>query len=330
MEIERRYMARALQLARNGLGHVSPNPMVGAVIVRNGVVIGEGWHRCFGEGHAEVNAVASVRDKSLLRDATMYVTLEPCSHFGKTPPCADLIIGCGIPRVVVATTDPFEKVSGQGVEKLRQAGVEVYVGLMEREARALNKTFFYAHTHGRPYVVLKWAQSADGYIDVERPTGVAAARFSTPATTLMVQRLRACVDAIAVGSGTVIRDNPSLEVHTIEGRSPMKVVFDRRGRVNGDWALFDTEVSVITIAEDSLGAALESLYARGVTSLLVEGGKRLLDGFMAEGLWQECRVEVSPVELGQRGRCRMMLPEGHMVSTEQFDGNTVLSFRNDS
>ena len=220
--IDEKYMRRALELARHGELDASPNPMVGAVIVApDGRIIGEGWHRRHGEGHAEVNAVASVADPSMLRDATMYVTLEPCSHYGKTPPCASLIIEKGIPRVVVGCLDPFEKVSGRGVNMLREAGVEVVTGCMEAECVALNRKFMTAHRLRRPYITLKWAESADGYID---------GHISTPVTSMLVHKLRATHDAILVGSGTVLADRPRLDTRYFVGRSPLRVILDRRGR----------------------------------------------------------------------------------------------------
>lgn len=213
MTIDEKYMQRALQLGRQGGGHASPNPMVGAVVVHDGVIIGEGFHRCCGQGHAEVNAIASVHDKSLLASSTIYVTLEPCSHYGKTPPCAKLLIDNQVPRVVVGTLDPFEKVSGRGVAMLREAGVEVVVGVLEEECLQLNKRFFIAHTTGKPWVLLKWAQSADGYM--ARHDG--AVQFSTPLTQSLMHRERSMVDAIVVGAGTVAADNPSLTTRCWSG-----------------------------------------------------------------------------------------------------------------
>lgn len=332
MDVERRYMERALQLARRGMGHVSPNPMVGAVIVHDGRIIGEGWHRRWGEGHAEVNAVASVADRSLLADATMYVTLEPCSHYGKTPPCARLIIDCGIPRVVVAALDPYERVSGRGVAMLRDAGVEVMTGLLAEESRRLNAAFFTAHTLRRPLVMLKWAQSADGYIDRVRDAGAAAQRFSTALGSAEVHALRSRFDAVMAGSGTVIADNPRLDVRLIDGRSPRKVILDRRGRIPADAAVWSgAETICIGAVQGSLTEILSSLYGRGVTSLLVEGGKRLHDSFIAAGLWDLCRVEISPLTLGAAGCCRMAVPAGRIVSDVSADGGgRLLTIANDN
>lgn len=332
MDVERRYMERALQLARRGMGHVSPNPMVGAVIVHDGRIIGEGWHRRWGEGHAEVNAVASVADRSLLADATMYVTLEPCSHYGKTPPCARLIIDCGIPRVVVAALDPYERVSGRGVAMLRDAGVEVMTGLLAEESRRLNAAFFTAHILRRPLVMLKWAQSADGYIDRVRDAGAVAQRFSTALGSAEVHALRSRFDAVMVGSGTVIADNPRLDVRLIDGRSPRKVILDRRGRIPADAAVWSgAETICIGAEQGSLTEILRSLYDRGITSLLVEGGKQLHDSFIAAGMWDLCRVEISPLTLGAAGCCRMSMPAGRLVSDRPADGGgRLLTIANDN
>lgn len=228
MVVEEKYMARCIELARGGEGNTAPNPMVGAVIVHKGKIIGEGFHRKCGEAHAEVNAVASVWDEALLRDSTIYVSLEPCSHYGKTPPCAELIIRKGIPRVVVGTLDPFPEVSGRGVRMLREAGIEVVTGVLEEEARALNPAFMTFQIRKRPYVYLKWAQSADGFMDIRREdASVPSVLLSSAETLRRVHRLRSEVAAIMVGTRTALLDNPSLTVRHWAGRSPVRVVLDR-------------------------------------------------------------------------------------------------------
>lgn len=330
MEINPLFMARALQLARNGELDASPNPMVGAVIVGpDGLIIGEGWHRRCGEGHAEVNAVNSVRDKALLTAATMYVTLEPCSHYGRTPPCAELIIRCGIPRVVVGTLDPFVKVAGRGVAMLRDAGVEVTVGVMEKECRELNRKFFTAHTLGRPYITLKWAQNADGNIH---------GQISTPLTSMLVHRERARHDAILVGSGTVLADDPSLDTRLYAGHFPLRVVLDRRGRVPAQARVFrdgnvvcyseieraDLPPVVKTAIYDTLPGVLSDLYRRGVTSLLVEGGAEVLKSFIDSGLYDAVRVETSPTA-GANPPVAPLLPKSPSW-VEQLDGNMLYGF----
>lgn len=345
MEIDEKFMRRALQIARGGMGHVSPNPMVGAVIVRDGRIIGEGYHRRYGEGHAEVNAVASVADKSLLHDCTMYVTLEPCSHYGKTPPCAKLIIDSGIPRVAVGCIDPTGKVDGKGVAMLREAGVEVVTGVLERECLELNEVFITSHLTERPWVTLKWAMSADGFLDSDRvATGGKPERFSSPASGRLVHLMRSRHDAIMAGSGTVMADNPRLDVRGVEGCSPVKVLVDRRGRIPAEASALKggrvlhfgpqrtdlpDGVEIMRCDEATpLREILDELYRQKVTSLLVEGGKALLDSFIAEGLWNECRIEVSGRVLGESGRCRMAVPEGVMSSVKAIGGNTVINVKN--
>lgn len=319
-------MARALQLAANGRGFTSPNPMVGAVIVCDGRIIGEGWHRCFGGPHAEVNAVRSVADTSLLKDSTIYVTLEPCSHYGKTPPCAELLINVGIPRVVVGSLDPNEKVAGRGVRMLRESGAEVVVGVMEEECRELNRAFMTAHTLRRPYVMLKWACSADGYLDAVRDSLSPAPHFSTPETMMAMHRIRADFDAIMVGSQTVINDNPSLNVRLYPGRSPRKVVIDRRGRLTDDYRIFTGEKPLVYACD--LDMVLSDLFKQGIISLMVEGGPTLLKSFIDAGLWDDARIEISPRHLGSSGQSPLPIPPGDIVSIFPLATNRILSIRN--
>ena len=316
MLVEEKYMRRALQLARLGAGHTSPNPMVGAVIVgADGTVIGEGWHRKCGEAHAEVNAVASVKDANLLKDSTLYVTLEPCSHYGKTPPCAKLIIECGIPHVVVGCLDPFVKVAGRGVQQLREAGVEVVVGLLEQECRELNRRFITAHTTGRPWVQLKWAQTADGFIALPPDAGENPLHMSTPVTMRLMHRQRALCDAIVVGAATARIDNPSLTTRQWPGRSPLRVVLSRDLSIGGNLNLLHDGLPTIIyngVKNEVNGAVeyvkldtskpdfwLEDLYRRGVTSVMVEGGTQVLQGLIDAGAWDEARIEISPRRVGQ-------------------------------
>lgn len=312
MKTDPRYMHRALELARHGELDASPNPMVGAVIVApDGRIIGEGWHRCCGQGHAEVNAVASVKDKSLLKDAAMYVTLEPCAHYGKTPPCARLIIETGIPKVVIGCADPFAKVAGRGIDMLREAGVEVEVGMLGKECMDLNEKFMTAHTHHRPFVTLKWAESADGFID---------GHISTPLNSCAVHRLRAMHDAILVGSGTWLADRPGLDTRLFAGHSPRRVVLDRRGRIT------DAPDNVLMMkGYSSLRDVLERLYTEhGITSLLVEGGAEVLRSFMDEGLWDRIRIERSPMAIHGKVPAPS-LPAGiHIEETVKIDNHDII------
>ncbi len=266
---DEKFMQRCLQLAKNGRQNAKPNPMVGSVIVSSeGLIIGEGYHVRCGEGHAEVNAFASVRpeDEELLREATMYVSLEPCSHYGKTPPCADLIIRKGIRRVVIGCVDEFAQVQGRGIRKLREAGVEVEVGVLENECRALNRRFFTFHRLRRPYIILKWAQTANGFIDDEgRPLAI-----SSPFTKMLSHKLRAEEDAILVGWVTDEREHPQLTVQDWTGPNPKRMVVDRTHPLN-----------------------LGSLHAHNIQSLIVEGGAQTLKSFLVQDLWDEIRVETN-------------------------------------
>ncbi|MGN1246464.1 MAG: bifunctional diaminohydroxyphosphoribosylaminopyrimidine deaminase/5-amino-6-(5-phosphoribosylamino)uracil reductase RibD [Muribaculaceae bacterium] len=333
---DERYMRRALQLAALGEGNVSPNPMVGAVIVADGRIIGEGYHRCYGEGHAEVNAVASVTDRSLLRGATIYVTLEPCSHYGKTPPCAKLLIDCGFGRVVVGVRDPFAKVSGRGIAMLRDAGIEVTEGVLEAECRHINRRFITAHSLGRPWVLLKWAQSSDGFIDAPRclapdEAGQSTAatvgepvKFSTPITAVWMHRERAGVDAILVGANTVALDNPSL---TVRGwsvrRQPLRVVLAGHSPVPPDAKLLTDGLPTLIYSSD-LHTVLADLYHRGITSLMVEGGAAVLQSFIDARLYDEVRIETAPITLGSGIKAPTLPAESvSLLSHKACGSNTI-------
>lgn len=304
-DFDRKCMHRALQLARAGLGHTSPNPMVGAVIAApDGRIIGEGWHRHFGGPHAEVNAVRSVReaDLALLPQSTIYVTLEPCSHYGKTPPCAKMLCECRFRRVVIAAGDPNPKVSGRGVRMLRDAGITVDEGLMEADAMELNRRFMTSQILRRPFVTLKWAQSADGFMDARRSYGEGAYRFSIPLTSQLVHWRRALHDAIAVGARTVLADRPRLDVRLIEGLSPRPVVFDRHCLISPACLSQMRSDAIVIDSDEPVADVMHRLYADfGISSLLVEGGAGLLRSFLAAGLWDEAWVEVSHICLGHEG-----------------------------
>ncbi len=295
---DEKYMRRCIQLARNGLCGAPPNPMVGAVVVHGGRVIGEGYHVRCGQAHAEVNAIRSVRRPELLPEAMIYVSLEPCAHYGKTPPCADLIVEKGIRRIVIGCQDPFPKVDGRGIEKLRQAGREVVVGVLEEECRDLIKRFVTFHIRKRPYITLKWARSADGYIDGCRVEGGTPAKLSNACTQMLAHKLRAEHAAIMVGTDTARLDNPRLDVRAWAGPQPVRVVIDCEHRLPGGLHLFDGSQQTLVYDTRELHAILTDLYNRGLQSLLVEGGARLLQSFLDAELWDEIRVEEAPVRLG--------------------------------
>lgn len=308
-------MRRCITLARNGAGFVSPNPMVGAVVVCDNKIIGEGYHAKCGEAHAEVNAIASVRDKELLKRSTIYVSLEPCSHHGKTPPCAELIIKMQIPRVVVGSKDPFPQVAGRGIAMLRAAGIDVVEGVLKNECDELNKTFMHCHTANRPFVLLKWAQTADGYMDYKRTSEDKKKPLilSNEESRRVVHKLRSQVDAIMVGTTTALLDNPSLSVRYWSGRNPVRIVLDQNLELPKDLHLFDGSITTLVINElknDKEGTGLEyirmdfssnllsqilsELQRRKIESLMVEGGCILLQSFIDEQLWDEARVEYAP------------------------------------
>lgn len=314
-------MHRCLELARCGRLHAAPNPMVGAVLVHDGRIIGEGYHIQCGQAHAEVNALRSVRpaDRALLADSTLYVSLEPCAHYGRTPPCASLIIKSGIPRVVVGCIDSFSKVQGRGIAMLREAGVDVTVGVLEEECKALNRRFFTAQTLHRPYITLKWARSADGFIDRWRETdNEEPARLSTPCSQMHVHRLRALHQAILVGHGTLLKDHPALTVRHWTGQDPLRIVL---GRVaEGDMPTgFQAYADIPTM--------LGELFRQGVQSLLVEGGQQTLQSFIDQGLWEEAYVELSTTELGS-GVPEPRMPVGILLQTEEAFGATIFHYTN--
>lgn len=325
---DERYMRRALQLALCGREHAAPNPMVGAVVVCGGRIIGEGFHRQCGGPHAEVNAIASVRRPELLEHSTLYVTLEPCAHYGKTPPCAKLIAEKRIPRVVVGCRDSFEKVDGRGISLLRQAGIEVAVGVLEQECLDLNRRFFTFHQKKRPYVTLKWAESADGMVDFFRKSvdDGAAARLSDATNEALVHRLRSLSDAILVGGRTALLDNPSLTTRHWPGRSPRRVVIDTRGDLPAGLRLFPARVFHAATGEWPLHDVLGELAAEGVQSLLVEGGPTLHQAFIDQGLWDEIRVEHCPRCLGG-GVPAARVSGAERVAWEKVSGHLIETFR---
>jgi diaminohydroxyphosphoribosylaminopyrimidine deaminase / 5-amino-6-(5-phosphoribosylamino)uracil reductase len=302
------YMRRCLQLAQLGAGNVAPNPMVGAVLVYNGRIIGEGYHQQYGGPHAEVNCINSVAesDRNLIGLSTIYVSLEPCAHFGKTPPCADLIIAHKIPKAVIGCRDPFAAVNGKGIEKLQQAGVEVTTGILENECIELNKRFFTFHTKKRPYIILKWAQSSDGKLASENNERTL---ISNGYSNRLVHKWRSEEAAIMVGTITALKDNPSLTTRLWKGSNPVRVLLDMNLRLPSSLQLLDSSVKTIVFnreKEEELqpnllyvkleneGSILEQvckvLYQSNIQSVLVEGGAKLLQSFIDQNLFDEIRV----------------------------------------
>lgn len=290
-------MQRCLDLAQLGAGAVSPNPMVGAVLVYQGLIIGEGYHRSFGGPHAEVNCLLSVAEdrKELILLSTLYVSLEPCSHFGKTPPCSDLIIENKIPRVVIGSSDPNPEVNGKGILKLKQAGIQVITGVLEKESAGLNKRFICFHTKKRPYIILKWAQSADGKMAAANDKRLL---ISNELTNRLVHKWRSEVDAIMIGTNTALKDQPSLTTRLWPRKNPLRVVLDLNNRIPREGKLFDDSAMTLVIDERmksndgkaDLPEVMRFLAGRKIQSVLVEGGPRLLNAFIETGLWDEARV----------------------------------------
>ncbi len=355
-EVHARYMARCLKLALGGQGNVAPNPMVGAVIVHNGQIIGEGFHAVYGQAHAEVNAINSVTDKNLLKESTLYVSLEPCSHFGKTPPCTDRIVEYEIPRVVIATTDPNPKVAGRGIEILRQSGKEVITGVMEKEAKEINRRFITFHVQKRPYVILKWAQTMDGFIDKNRkPSDPIGSNWITnELARSLVHRWRSEEQAVLVGTNTVEKDNPQLNVRNWSGKSPIRVVIDRKLRLSRSSKVFDgsqptilftgnnssaiarkaeftnienLEIITIDFVKGVESQILKELADREIISVMVEGGALLLNSFIQKNLWDEARVFIGNKFFGEGVKAPTF--KGSIVSFDEIGDSKLFVYRNE-
>ncbi|NML23165.1 bifunctional diaminohydroxyphosphoribosylaminopyrimidine deaminase/5-amino-6-(5-phosphoribosylamino)uracil reductase RibD [Pseudoflavitalea sp. G-6-1-2] len=336
-------MQRCLELAVLGAGHVAPNPMVGAVLVHNGRIIGEGYHMKYGEAHAEVNCINSVasEDQHLIGESVIYVSLEPCAHHGKTPPCADLIIRHKIPKVVVGCRDPFPEVDGKGIEKLRAAGIDVIIGVCEEAAKALNKRFFTYHTAWRPYVTLKWAQTADGYI-----AGIPGERLliSNALTNRFVHQWRSEEASILVGTNTAMQDDPQLNTRYWQGTDPVKLVVDLDLRLPSSLKLFNGNARTIVFNALKHGEEeniffyeverrkklvpqlLQALYKLRLNSVLVEGGAVLLQSFIDAGLWDEARVITNTALTAGTGLPAPQLAQATMVQTEQIQTDIIQVF----
>jgi len=339
-------MKRCLDLAFNGSGRTSPNPMVGAVIVHNGKIIGEGYHKQAGGPHAEVNAVNSVKDKSFLKESTLYVNLEPCSHFGKTPPCSQMILDRKIPRVVTGASDTSIKVNGTGIQELKEGNCEVITGILEKECRYLNRRFFTFHEKKRPYIILKWAKTKDGFIDSDRKTGEPPVWITNHLARILVHKWRAEESAIMAGTNTLIMDNPLLTVREWEGRQPVRVVIDKSSRLPSDLNVFDGTVPTLVFTskiitagknleyikteneQDVLNFVLSGLYNRELISLFVEGGNELLTSFITANLWDEARVFTGN-RLFHKGVKAPQLP-GNPVSTEMIDDSILEQYINNT
>lgn len=352
MKIQEKYINRCLALAKNGLGTTYPNPLVGAVIVYEDKIIGEGWHHEAGKAHAEVNAIQQVEDENLLKKSTIYVSLEPCSHFGKTPPCSDLIIAKGIKNVVIGMLDPFEKVAGRGIKKLMEAGCNVQVGVLEEACKELNKRFLTYHLKKRPYVILKWAQSSDGYLSPyawpEKPKEQAPVWITSPASKQLVHQWRAEEQAILVGSKTALADNPQLNTRLWAGSHPYRVLLDPDLEVGEDHHLFTdgnptlvlhkanitpkrknqfVDYHAVEVDQNLPEQILEILYKKGLQSLIIEGGNLTLQTFINKGLWDEARVFSGNAHFG--GGTPAPSIGGKLLSEQQINSDLLKLLKND-
>jgi diaminohydroxyphosphoribosylaminopyrimidine deaminase/5-amino-6-(5-phosphoribosylamino)uracil reductase len=335
VNIHEEYIKRCIALAQNGLGSTYPNPMVGSVIVYDGKIIGEGWHKKAGEPHAEVNAIRSVKDKSLLQKATIYVSLEPCSHFGKTPPCCDLIIKYKIPNVVVGTVDPNKKVAGRGIKKITESGASVIVGILENECKELNKRFFTFHTKKRPYIILKWAESQDGFLAPEKKINQERKPFwiTNPYSRQLVHKWRSEEQAILVGTQTVIDDNPKLNTRDWSGNNPTRVVLDQNNRISKESFVFDDSVKTILFTKSEMSFSAENttfevidfnrniipqiievLYQNQIQSIIIEGGLQTLQSFIDKNIWDEARIFIGQ-NLFENGTKAPILSKKNAIKT---------------
>jgi diaminohydroxyphosphoribosylaminopyrimidine deaminase/5-amino-6-(5-phosphoribosylamino)uracil reductase len=334
LTVHETYIKRCIDIAKNGLGSTRPNPMVGSVIVYNNQIIGEGYTSAYGSNHAEVNAINSVKDKTLLKQSTIYVTLEPCSHYGKTPPCSDLIIKHQIPSVVIGCVDDNTQVSGKGIEKLKNAGCKVIVGVLETECKEHHKRFFTFHNKKRPYIILKWAQTADGFIAPETKNEQKPVWITNPYSRQLVHKWRTEEQAILVGTYTVLCDNPSLTVRDWTGQNPMRLVIDRENKLSKNYAVFNEDAKTIIVSSNDLDFSnnvaqqiCEILFKNDINSVIVEGGAKTLQTFIDENLWDEARVFTGNMQFKKGVKAPMF--SGKLISEETILGDVLKIYKND-
>lgn len=365
MSVHETYIKRCLQLAKNGLGTTRPNPMVGAILVYNNTIIGEGFTSPYGGPHAEVNAINSVKDKSLLSKSTLYVTLEPCSHYGKTPPCSDLIVECKIPEIIIGCIDDNPEVAGKGIERLKAAGCKVNVGVLEKECKAHHKRFFTFHNKKQPYIILKWAETNDGFIAPKTKDKQEPLWITNQYSRQLVHKWRAEEQAILVGTNTVLEDNPSLTVRDWTGKNPIRVVLDRRLKLGASLSVFREESDTIIISDNNdifpeidenqkgwsinppIGRGIsatyikidwvksihiakqicESLIRLGINSIIIEGGAKTLQTFIDENLWDEARVFTGDCNFNEGVKAPYF--KGKLVSQTKIINDTLKIYRRD-
>lgn len=316
MSIHETYIKRCIQIGKLGLGTTRPNPMVGSVIVYENEIIGESFTSAYGGNHAEVNAINSVENKSLLKEATLYVTLEPCSHYGKTPPCSDLIIKHEIPKVVIGCIDDNPAVAGKGIKKLKESGCEVTVGILEAECKKHHKRFFTFHNKKRPYIILKWAETADGFIAPKHKNETKPVWVTNTISRQLVHKWRSEEQSILVGTNTVIQDNPSLTVRDWTAKNPIRIILDKDDKLSKDYKVFNEEGETIVLKENTAQTICDVLYKQNINSTIIEGGSQTLRLFIDEGLWDEARVFTGTSEFNEGIKApefsRLMFSEEHI------------------
>ncbi|WP_370476714.1 bifunctional diaminohydroxyphosphoribosylaminopyrimidine deaminase/5-amino-6-(5-phosphoribosylamino)uracil reductase RibD [Tamlana flava] len=327
-------MQRCLDIAKNGLGITRPNPMVGSVIVHNNKIIGEGFTSKYGGNHAEVNAINSVKDKNLLNEATLYVTLEPCSHFGKTPPCSNLIIKHNIPKVVIGCIDDNEQVAGKGVKKLIDAGCNVTVGILEDECKKHHKRFFTFHNKKRPYIILKWAESKNGFIAPKNKKEQKPVWITNEFSRQLVHKWRTEEQAILVGTNTVLQDNPSLTVRDWTGNNPIRIVLDKDKKLSKSLSVFNDEAETIIISNNEIDFSqlvaqqiCHVLFQKDINSVIIEGGAKTLQTFINENLWDEARVFIGS-NIFKSGTIAPVF-SGKLISEEKILNDILKIYWND-
>ncbi len=334
MTLHETYIKRCLQIAKNGLGITRPNPMVGCIIVNDSLIIGEGFTSAYGGNHAEVNAINSVKDKSLLKAATLYVTLEPCSHHGKTPPCSDLIIEHKISNVVIGCLDDNVKVAGKGIEKLRNSGCNVIVGVLENECKEHHKRFFTFHNKKRPFIILKWAQTLDGFIAPKTKDELKPVWIANSISRQLVHKWRSEEQAILVGSNTVLQDNPILTVRDWTGQNPTRTVLDQKLSLKKDLNIFNSEAKTIVISEKEIDFSknvaqqtCDLLFNHQINSVIIEGGAQTLETFINANLWDEARVFTGNINFKEGIKAPTFL--GKLNSEQSIEQDTLKIYLND-
>ena len=346
MKVQEKYIKRCIELAKNGLGTTYPNPLVGCVIVYENKIIGEGWHKKSGEAHAEVIAIESVQNKELLSSSTLYVSMEPCSHFGKTPPCADLILKYKIPNVVIGTIDPNSKVAGKGIQKLKDSGVNVTFGILEKEGNELNKRFFTFHRKNRPFIILKWAESSDGFISPKNKIEQKPVWISNEYSRQLVHKWRSEEQAILVGTQTIIDDNPTLTVRDWAGTNPIRVIIDKENSIDSSKNVFNNHAKTIVFSnkevtsnsetiqyikvdldKNSTQEIVDKLFEYNIQSILIEGGRKTIQSFIDANIWDEARVFIGETKLHEGTKA----PEFKktIYSKSYLKKDTLLTYRND-